>query len=51
LRGAEESLKVTRNIAMELHFESERVRNHLLERGFDVKLGNNMLYAKKVRSP
>ncbi|MCQ4152874.1 MAG: FkbM family methyltransferase [Archaeoglobi archaeon] len=51
LRGAEESLKVTRNIAMELHFESERVRNYLLERGFDVKLVGNMLYAKKVRSP
>jgi hypothetical protein len=26
LRGAEESLKVTRNIAMELHFESELIK-------------------------
>jgi hypothetical protein len=51
LRGAEESLKITRNIAMELHFESERVRDYLLEGGFDVKVLGDMLYAKKVRDP
>jgi FkbM family methyltransferase len=43
LKGAEESLKITRNIAMELHFESCRVKEYLEKRGFE-----NMMYARKV---
>jgi hypothetical protein len=36
---------------MELHFEGERVRDYLCERGFHVEVLGNMLYAKKVRDP
>lgn len=47
LKGAEESLKITRNIAMELHYdgEDEEVKRFLEERGFDVKVIGSMLYA------
>jgi len=49
LKGAEESLKITRNIAMELHYEGEdeEVRRFLEERGFTVKIVESMLYASK----
>jgi len=47
LKGAEESLNFTRNIAMELHYdgEGEEVKKFLEERGFTVKISGNMLYA------
>jgi len=49
LKGAEESLKFTKNIAMELHYEGEdeEIRRFLEERGFTVKIVGNMLYASK----
>jgi FkbM family methyltransferase len=49
LRGAEEGLKVTRNIAMELHYEGEReeVKDYLEKRGFEVKIVGSMLYASR----
>jgi FkbM family methyltransferase len=49
LRGAEESLKVTRNIAMELHYEGEgeEVKDYLEKRGFKVRVVGNMLYASR----
>ena len=49
LKGAEESLKFTKNIAMELHYEGEReeVRRFLEERGFTVKIVGSILYASK----
>jgi FkbM family methyltransferase len=49
LRGAEESLKVTRNIAMELHYEGEEeeVKDYLEKRGFEVRVIGSMLYAPR----
>ena len=49
LKGAEESLKFTKNIAMELHYEGEdeEIRRFLEERGFTVKIVGSMLYASK----
>ena len=49
LKRAEESLKFTRNIAMELHYEGEgeEVRRFLEEREFTVKIVGSMLYASK----
>ena len=49
LKGAEESLKFTKNIAMELHYEGEgeEVRRFLEERGFTVKIVGSMLYASE----
>lgn len=49
LKGAKESLKFTKNIAMELHYEGEgeEVRRFLEERGFTVKIVGSMLYASK----
>jgi hypothetical protein len=48
LKGAEESLKITRNIAMELHLESLKVEEYLLKNGFKVKVIGNTLYARKI---
>ena len=49
LKGAEECLKVIKNIAMELHYENEglEAKNYLESRGFNVKIVDNMLYASK----
>ena len=49
LKGAEESLKVTRNIAMELHYEGEgeEVKDYLEKRGYEVKVVGSMLYASR----
>ena len=49
LKGAEESLKITRNIAMELHDKNEKevIKSFLDQRGFKVIINKNILYAKK----
>ena len=50
LKGAEKSLKITRNIAMELHYdgEDEEVKKFLEERGFAVHVIGNLLYAEST---
>jgi FkbM family methyltransferase len=49
LKGADQSLKFTRNIAMELDYEGEelQVKEYLRKKGFKVKVIENMLYASK----
>jgi len=49
LKGAEESLKITRNIAMELHDSEKEVKRFLEQRGFEVIIEGSMLYAKKIQ--
>lgn len=48
LKGAEESLRNTRNIAMELHNNEDEVKSFLEKRGFDVKVMGSMLYARNA---
>lgn len=50
LKGAEETLKVTRHVVMELHYQNEakEVTELLRERGFEVKVLGNTLYANKI---
>lgn len=50
LRGAEETLKITRNVAMELHYEGEEeeVKRFLKEKGFVVNVWGNMFYAQNT---
>ena len=51
LKGAEGSLKITRNIAMELHIAEikSKIKSFLEQRGFKVIVEGNMLYAKKIQ--
>ena len=51
LKGAEESLKITRNIAMELHIAEikSKIKSFLEQREFKVIVEGNMLYAKKIQ--
>ena len=47
LKGAKESLKITRNIAMELHCKKEEIKSFLEQREFQVIIRGNRLYAKR----
>lgn len=51
LKGAEETLKITKHIAMELHHpgEAKEVTSFLKERGFEVHVIGGMLYAKNLK--
>lgn len=50
LKGAEESLKITRNIVMELHYdgEYEEIKEFLEERGFTIHVIRSILYANNI---
>ncbi|MCX8178143.1 MAG: FkbM family methyltransferase [Candidatus Bathyarchaeota archaeon] len=51
LKGGEETLRMIKHIAMELHYQGEakEVAEFLKERGFRVKVIRDMLYANKAR--
>ena len=50
LRGAENSLMITKNISMELHYdnEAEYLIKFLEDKGFSVYIFGNILYAKRA---